>query len=673
MGAGLNNATDLVGDDCITSLADLVEMVKTWTEHNALTEPAAKEQGQGSDPGAGEGQIEIGNAGFEFPEMEDGDYPVGTVDVWGYVVASDSFGVWDPDATNEIWYGYGGIAPEGENVGYIQIGTNPEYPGGLAQVLNETFAANTDYKLTVQVGNTEYYTASGDYVIELLAGGSPEDNGGQITAGTVLASFTENAEENIEPDTFELRTLEYTFDSEHLGLVGQHLQIRLYLLNEEEVDFDDVRLYFKSGMRPYPATGAYVSPASELELSWTNMDPNNPSDPVYVDVWFGTEPNELNPAYDMAKILEGGEDANSVKVDASDLGTYYWKVDSYIYGNPTDDPIIGGIWSFHAVTDVPVLLEAGDDMITWSGQAVKLEPDIYDDGASALTFAWSSEPVDGTEVVFSDPATEAPTVTITAAPYSSAKIANAGFEEPVLADAVRSVPPGWSSIMGEIGVVNPDRPGSDYPAYGGIAPEGENIGIAGTDEAEGGLRQALIETLAADTTYELTVEVGRNKIYDWVGYKVQLLAGGTVLAEDDNSLTIADNAFETSTVTYDSTGVDAGLVGEPLEIRLLALSEGTYLEMNFDDVRLTADPPFFPTWKQTVTLAVSVNDDVGSDEDTMTIDVYDNPCQAAIIGLDREYDPSDFDTDCDTDLEDYAVMAEEWLVNSELTEPVEKP
>ena len=492
LGAGLRKATDLVGDDCITSLADLDEMFLTWPDDNALTEPTAKEQEQGTETR----EIVIGNAGFELPVMEDGDYTVGTVGLWGFLGGYDSFGVWNPDATDEIWYGYGGIAPEGENVGWTWPGPGgAEVPGGFAQVLAETFTANADYTLTVQVGNTEYYTTSGDYVIELLAGGSLTDNGELFIpeTGTVLASFTENGEDNIEPDTFELRTLMYTFDPAHAGVVGQNLQIRLYVTNDEEVDFDDVKLEFKSGMIPSPANGAYLPPISELELSWTNMDPNKPGDPVYVDVWFGTEPNETDPAYDMTRIVDAVENADSVTVDASTLGTYYWQVNSYIYGSATGDPTKGPVWSLNAVSDVPVLADAGDDMITWSGQPVNLDATVIDDEASAVTIAWSAEPVDG--VVFSDETAEAPTVMITKA---------------------------------------------------------------------------------------------------------------------------------------------------------------------------TLDP-------SVVMLTVLVHDDVSSDEDTMTIDVYDNSCLAAIIGLGQEYDPGDIDADCDTDLADFAAMTEEWLVYSELEGSIVKP
>jgi hypothetical protein len=56
----------------------------------------------------------------------------------------------------------------------------------------------------------------------------------------------------------------------------------------------------------------------------------------------------------------------------------------------------------------------------------------------------------------------------------------------------------------------------------------------------------------------------------------------------------------------------------------------------------------------------------------MTIDLYDEACQAfrtAGTGI----NDSNLNTDCVTDFEDFAVMALTWLVDYELTEPVEKP
>jgi hypothetical protein len=66
--------------------------------------------------------------------------------------------------------------------------------------------------------------------------------------------------------------------------------------------------------------------------------------------------------------------------------------------------------------------------------------------------------------------------------------------------------------------------------------------------------------------------------------------------------------------------VDAGLLGQNLEIRLLANGSG---EIDFDDVQLFADSSTAP---YTVTLTLAVSDESGAPtplEDTMTIDVYD--------------------------------------------------
>jgi alpha-galactosidase len=123
---------------------------------------------------------------------------------------------------------------------------------------------------------------------------------------------------------------------------------------------------------PSPAFGVTV-PAGDVVLSWTNMDPCTP--PVYVDVWFGTEPGSL------AQVpgISGIADANSVTVSAPVADTYYWRVDSYINGSPTGDPIEGTVFTFkvddtdsdglpdayellHTSPPSPTALNPGDDL-----------------------------------------------------------------------------------------------------------------------------------------------------------------------------------------------------------------------------------------------------------------------------------------------------------------------
>ena len=188
-------------------------------------------------------------------------------------------------------------------------------------------------------------------------------------------------------------------------------------------------------------------------------------------------------------------------------------------------------------------------------------------------------------------------------------IDNPGFEIPVLADD------GWDWSMddegwgyfdnnGELGPWNPLN--ADYV---GEAPEGENVGwVEAIGGVPGGFAQVLLDpeaVLKAGTTYTLTVEVGAARTYTSGGYKVQLLAGGTphtpgtgadytgpvtggtLLAEDDDTLSpIKAGTFEMSTVTYTyNPALHSHLLGEPLQIRLLALPGGD--ETEFDDVKLS--------------------------------------------------------------------------------------
>jgi len=193
-------------------------------------------------------------------------------------------------------------------------------------------------------------------------------------------------------------------------------------------------------------------------------------------------------------------------------------------------------------------------------------------------------------------------------------INNPGFEDPVLVvdgDWDYSMDnQGWGYIDndGDIGPWNPAT--ADYP---GQAPEGQNVGWAepGVDAygnaQPGGFAQVLSAPLMAGTTYTLTVKVGAALTYSGGGYAVQLLAGGipqptgngsdytgpvtggTLLAQDNNSLTIADGAFVTSTVKYTyNPALHSGLLGEPLQIRLLDLNAD---ETEFDSVSVEAKLP----------------------------------------------------------------------------------
>jgi hypothetical protein len=260
--------------------------------------------------------------------------------------------------------------------------------------------------------------------------------------------------------------------------------------------------------------------------------------------------------------------------------------------------------------------------------------------------------------------------------------------------------PGWGHLGAWSGLwwVG-DTGGVEYDGYGGSAPEGNNVAMGYNDTdytTDAGFAQVLTETLSANTTYTLTVEVGHSYYYGMEGYKVQLLAGGSpednegvitegnLLAEDDSTLTIPLDTFATSTVEYTSGGVSDPNVGLHLQIRLLVPPPTqpafAMVGVDFDNVELLIDGEagviVYDSTMSAVTLTLAVND-AGNPEtvltDSMTIDVYDTACIATRIGLSQAADhPADFDESCITGLEDLAVMVATWLDDHGLTAPVPK-
>lgn len=176
-----------------------------------------------------------------------------------------------------------------------------------------------------------------------------------------------------------------------------------------------------SPLEPSPAYKEIV-PANGVDLSWTNLDPCSfYADEVWVDVWFGTEPNKpSDPRYTMQ--VDAGMNVNTVNVSASTPGAYYWQVDSYLYGDPavvdysdpnfSDGYVEGDVFIFEASDDFPptVTIET-PPTLTWAGQPVQLDATISDTGDSVLHIEWSSEEGTDPNITFSPSANvEDPTV-----------------------------------------------------------------------------------------------------------------------------------------------------------------------------------------------------------------------------------------------------------------------
>jgi hypothetical protein len=198
---------------------------------------------------------------------------------------------------------------------------------------------------------------------------------------------------------------------------------------------------------------------------------------------------------------------------------------------------------------------------------------------------------------------------------SSITIQNPSFEAPVIAAgtfSTTSPPPGWQGYGSlnfgnrTIGVLNP----ATTALYGVPPPQGSNVGVVFLLDnpsqqgqfasIEAGLQQTLASVLQTSTRYTLSVEVGNIAFVGtpphnqfafggFPGYRVDLLAGGIVIASDTNSLLPSEGGFATSTVTLD-VGASHALAGQLLRIRLVNLNAAPGIEVNFDDVRLDATP-----------------------------------------------------------------------------------
>jgi hypothetical protein len=153
-------------------------------------------------------------------------------------------------------------------------------------------------------------------------------------------------------------------------------------------------------------------------------------------------------------------------------------------------------------------------------------------------------------------------------------VTNGSFSEPggIAADGFDVIGEPW--VVDDAGLIETWNP-EDPISYNG-KPGGPNVAhIASNYEANGtpfGISQVLNETFAENASYTLTVRVGRSHLYDWPGYRVELWAGTTLLAFDDDTISSVPVAgkFGTSRLDYEAGTITGIAAGTPLEIRLLS-------------------------------------------------------------------------------------------------------
>jgi hypothetical protein len=167
--------------------------------------------------------------------------------------------------------------------------------------------------------------------------------------------------------------------------------------------------------------------------------------------------------------------------------------------------------------------------------------------------------------------------TVLAAPV---EVLNPSFESPILTPGgfIIGAFDGWETTA-TAGVLYPVETYFNLPV-----PDGNQVGFANYDVGQ--LAQTLSATLQSNTTYTLTVYVGKRlDCCNPSTYSVELYAG-TELLGSESSQDPAAGDFAVSTVTFTSGDPDP-LEGLPLQIVFKSTTQG---QVAFDNVSLDATP-----------------------------------------------------------------------------------
>ena len=481
--------------------------------------------------------IAVVNPSFESPPLADAVVrsQSGVIGGWTFTGTPNTFlGIFNPPA-GSYPSAAGQGTPEGADgaqVAFLFNDGGPDESVQARQVLDEVLEPGRSYALTVAIGNfdpDQPYSPStyGGYRIELLAG------------DTVIAADADTQAPPVR--TFRDAMALATARDIPPELYGLPLSIRLGITATEEdrsTHFDDVRLSWTS------ETGGNAAPTvaiTEPRAEATFVDP--PS------IEIAAEANDVDGTVSEVRFFEGERFLGS---DTTAPYAFSWT------------PVEPGTYTLRA--------EAEDD-----GGAVRLSTPV------AITVLAAGAPV----------------------PIA---VVNPSFESPPLADAVvrsqSGVIGGWTFTGTPntfLGIFNP--PAGSYPSAAGQGtPEGADgaqvaflFNDGGPDESVQA-RQVLDEVLEPGRSYALTVAIGNfdpDQPYSpstYGGYRIELLAGDTVIAADADTQAPPVRTFRDAMALAAARDIPPELYGLPLSIRLGITATEEDRSTHFDDVRLSWTP-----------------------------------------------------------------------------------
>ena len=580
--------------------------------------------------------------------------------------------------------GYNGGEPDArhtiEVLGGVLNGGHPDYPGnnGRFNVGREGYGHliidnNGRVNMLFQDMNVGY-SNGGDGIVDL--------RGGVLNLGTQTITLASHANGKAKLD-FSGGVMTQAYSDDRLAYINDHIAdgtITAYGgVGEVVVDTDEtpgtLAVRGLHPLKPFPSDNSLTTPGA-VELSWTLPDPNVPGQPLPVDVYFTDDLTALqqftNPA---AMQVVNKQNVTSVVVQTQTKTRYYWAVDTYV-DSAAEFPVIGPIFSFIA-DNLPPVVDAGNDVVTWLVDGVRvgnLDTTVTDQDAYTVQWTVVSEPdavIDVQIANGNDDAEQHVGNGNMDLGSSDLELANEDAGDPATDEQVIGlrfvdVPLENGSLVAdayvEVEVDKVNKQGSGAPVNliieGELAPDAEpfeNVANNITDRAvtTAQVKWSIPAWTEQDAKFQtpdissIIMEINSQRF--WAPGNAIVL----ILRDDkDNPSTGLREAESTSGEAAAAPLLHIDLAGGPVVIET-PTAEDTNVTLSVLGEHV---------------LQLEAFDGEYTSSDTVMIDVYRDGCEAAKSLPDYVPSPGDLNGDCVVDDADMALLQEDWLKDTSLTE-----